>query len=377
MSTTDIIRQLEERRGSRLLAYVTGDRQPFAAQIGADAVRPMYDHLLAMGKQERIDLFIYSLGGDVSVPWRIVSMLREFCDEFAVLVPYKAYSAATLLSLGADHIVMGKKAELGPIDPTLTRSPGDAQQQAVSVEDVNSFVSFVRDRANINDQAALAKMFAILADQLSPLTLGSINRNNSHIRLVARKLLTSRKETLDEAKLSAIIDMMTEKMYSHGHGIGRKEAEEIGLPVRRAPDDVEALMWELLLAYERRLCLDEPFDPNAKLEQEEEVTEDIVVAVVESAGCVHEYGQRVKFRKQRAVPPSPAITVNVQLALPPGLDPANLPADVQQWLQNAISAAATGIEAQVRQELVRQSPVVRIEQVPFLGRWTKSCQGSS
>jgi hypothetical protein len=32
-------------------------------------------------------------------------MIREFCDEFNVLIPYKAHSAATLLSLGADTII--------------------------------------------------------------------------------------------------------------------------------------------------------------------------------------------------------------------------------------------------------------------------------
>lgn len=103
----DLIERIEEVRESKVIVYFTGDRVPFPARIAEDAVRPLYDHLLGLGssKVERIDLFLYSRGGDISVPWRIVSMIREFCDEFNVLIPYKAQSAATLLSLGADNIV--------------------------------------------------------------------------------------------------------------------------------------------------------------------------------------------------------------------------------------------------------------------------------
>lgn len=37
------------------------------------------------------------------------------------MVPYKAHSAATLIAIGCDEIVMGSKSELGPIDPALNR----------------------------------------------------------------------------------------------------------------------------------------------------------------------------------------------------------------------------------------------------------------
>jgi len=160
----ELISELEKERESKVIVYFTGDRQPFGSRIAEDAVRPLYEHLLRLDFNEKkkvIDLFLYSRGGDVSVPWRITSMIREFCEEFNVLVPYKAQSAATLLSLGADNIIMGKKAELGPIDPTLVKATigeGALPQQEISVEDVNSFLSFVKERANINDQSALAEV---------------------------------------------------------------------------------------------------------------------------------------------------------------------------------------------------------------------------
>ena len=279
-----MIKQIQSIKKSKVIVYFTGDRQLAGARIAEDAVRPLYDHLLSIDKNAKVDLFLYSRGGDVSVPWRIVSMFREFCDEFSILVPYKAHSAATLICLGADKILMGKKAELGPIDPTLVKiitGETAGPPQEISVEDVNSYISFMRERANINDQSALAQVISILANTLTPLTLGSVNRQNSHIRLVARKLLTSRKEKLDEAKMNSIIETLTEKIYSHGHAIGRKEAQEIGLPVELPNEDLETVLWKLYLEYEKILELNEPIDPLLILSGKEETHLDkIPIAVI-------------------------------------------------------------------------------------------------
>lgn len=206
-----LIRKIQETRGSKVLVYFTGDRRPFPSQIAEDAVLPLYKHLLALkvaeSNTERLDLFLYTRGGDVSVPWRIVTMIREFCSEFSILIPYKAHSAGTMIALGADRIVMGKKAELSPIDPTLVRAViGEATvpPPEISVEDVSSYISFMRERANITDQSALTQVVSQLAINLTPLTLGSVNRHYSHTRLVARKLLTSRKEKIEEIELEAL-----------------------------------------------------------------------------------------------------------------------------------------------------------------------------
>src|SRR5260370_6117516 len=186
----ELLQHIQEIRNSHVLVYITGDRLGAEAMIAPDIIRTLYDHLQALvsasPEKRRIDLYLYSLGGDVSVPWRIVTMIREFCDEFCVLIPYKAYSAATMIALGADQIVMGKKTELGPIDPTLVRSiisEAATPPAEISVEDVTSYISFMREKANISDQNALAQIVSQLADHLTPLTLGSVNRQYSHIRL--------------------------------------------------------------------------------------------------------------------------------------------------------------------------------------------------
>ena len=374
----ELIEKIEEKRQSKVIVYFTGDRHPFGARIAEDAVRPLYDHLLSLEFREdkkRIDLFLYSRGGDVSVPWRIVSMIREFCDEFNVLIPYRSQSAATLLSMGADNIIMGKKAELGPIDPTLVKATiGEtaAPPQEIAVEDVNSFLSFVKERANINDQDAVASILGSLINQIGPLTLGSVNRQHHHIRLVARKLLTSRKEKLDEEKISSIIETLTEKIYSHGHAIGRREAKDIGLPVKYPDDDLENLMWELYLKYEEFLKLREPVHPEILLkDKEQHQIEDIPIAVIESSKKLHIFKTNIELKKKRNIPPNPQININLGLQLPPGISPQQIPHQAQQILNQILNQISQIIPNVVQQEIVRQSPVIGIEVKAYGGKWTE------
>jgi hypothetical protein len=373
-----LIKQIQRRRSSKVIVYFTGDSLLAGARIAEDAVRPLFEHLLSIGNSNKIDLFLYSRGGDVGVPWRILSMFREFCNEFSVLIPYKAHSAATLLSLGTDKIIMGKKAELGPIDPTLvkmTMGETAGSPQEISVEDVNSYLSFIRERANINDQSALAQLVSTLANNLTPLTLGSVNRQNSHIRLVARKLLTSRREKLEEAKINSIIETLTEKIYSHGHAIGRREALEIGLPVEVPDGKLETILWKLYLEYEKELKLNEPIDPLVILSgKEEEHLAEIPIAIIESESKLHVFKTQIDLKRRRQIPPNPQINLNVGLNLPPNIKPEEIPHQVQQIIQQMTNQIAQDLIRLVQQEITRQAPEIGLDIRIYGGKWQESIE---
>ena len=56
-----LIEQIQENRKSKLISYITGDRQLVSAMIAEDAVRPLYDQLLTVGKSERIAIDLFPL----------------------------------------------------------------------------------------------------------------------------------------------------------------------------------------------------------------------------------------------------------------------------------------------------------------------------
>jgi hypothetical protein len=362
----DLILEIERLRESRVVTYVLSDRQGAAAQIADDAVRPLYDHLRAMGKCERLDLFLYSIGGLTEVPWRIVSMIREYADEFSVLISYRAMSAATMVAIGADHIVMGPKGELGPIDPQLgftrDRDGQTPVQEQIAVEDIMSYLRLLREKVGLSDQAALAAPIAVLAEKLDPVVLGIANRAHSHIRLVARKLLASRKNPFDEQVTGLIIETLAEKTYQHGHAIGRHEARAIGLDVVNPDDDLEAAMWSLLEEYEDLLVTRLPVDPESALVDDVDRGEmPVALGAIESGALAHRINGTIHIQRKRQIPSQLQMNVQLSLNLPPGIDPATIPAAAQQALQAMIDQAQQGVAKLVQEEIRKQAPVVGIE----------------
>jgi len=378
----ELIKQIEEERNSKVLVYFCGDRPIMRANIASDAIRPLYDHLLAfssLGKKiESIDLYLYGVGGRLEVPWRIVTMIREFSQHLNVIVPYKAYSATTLIALGADNIVMGRKGELSPIDPSLQvivpeGTPPPALPPRIGVEDISSYITFIKERAGLTDQSALAKSISILAEKLTPPVLGQIQRAHSHIRLIARKLLSLCQPPLEEKRITAIVEALTEKIYLHGHGIGRKEAQEIGLRIEEPNAKLEDLIWKVYLSYEDILKFDTTADPLAYFasDEEDEYTEpDAVIACIESTEKFHVFKGKLLLKRIRKVPPQPTININLGLQLPPSIQPANIPPQIQQAIQQILQQGAKAIKDQVIKEISRQSPIQKIDGRLIGGKWT-------
>jgi len=86
------------------------------ASLSSDDVPALVNMLLKIGDVEILSLILQSPGGDGAVVEKFVSLCRVQCKIFRVIIPHQAKSAATLISLGADEIIMGPPSELGPID---------------------------------------------------------------------------------------------------------------------------------------------------------------------------------------------------------------------------------------------------------------------
>ncbi|HEX4131396.1 MAG TPA: hypothetical protein VHZ24_15255 [Pirellulales bacterium] len=68
---------------------------------------------------QKVALLIDSNGGMARPAYELAMLLRRHCGGFTAVIPRHAKSAATLLSLGADEIVMNAHAELGPLDAQM------------------------------------------------------------------------------------------------------------------------------------------------------------------------------------------------------------------------------------------------------------------
>lgn len=148
--------------------------------MGEDHADRVYSSLCKFEEQKDILLIIGSRGGRIEPAYLISKNCRAVAKKkFSVVVPRRAKSAATLLSLGADEIHMGSMSELGPIDPQFNRIP------ALSL--TNALQTMARV---VSDYPQSADMFAkYLQSQLDIGMLGYFERiNESAIQYAARLL---------------------------------------------------------------------------------------------------------------------------------------------------------------------------------------------
>lgn len=333
MDKKSLIQQIENSRKSRAITYLTSDRQgPITARVAMDIIPIISKHLQVIGKTTNIDLFLYSTGGDTMVPWRLVSMIREYCDKFSVLVPYKAHSAATMIALGADEIVMSDLSELSPIDPSTANvfNPQDSQNPQnkipISVEDVMAYFDLAKNKFGIKNDEELSHIFNKFVEsnpQIHPLALGNVNRIHNLIRVLAKRLLKSHKIPLQEKRIGKIVDYFTEKLYSHQYLIGRKEAkEDLGLKtVQYASSVLSKAMTDVYGEYKREMELGTLWNPENELGLNTmQNKKDYKIAFIESRQLSSYFELSVEYRKQQ---------INMVQQTPQG--PIQIPQEQVTW----------------------------------------------
>ncbi|MBN1812725.1 MAG: hypothetical protein JXA14_12885 [Anaerolineae bacterium] len=299
----DLIAQLETTttRQSRVITYLTRDQEPFGAKIALD-VLPLFSRTLQrIGYTHKISLFLYSAGGDLDAPWPLVSLLREYCDELEVLVPFRALSAATLISLGANRIVMTPLSQLSPIDPEGIFVT-EGKQEKYSVEDVQSYIEFAKEKVGIAESQPLSEVLKLLTQEIKPQVLGSLHRTHARIRRLARNMLHFHlSEPKCETQVTEIVNNLTQLLYSHNHLINRREAHDmVGFRdiVEYADADTELHMQQLFEAYVETLQLGCPFDPLPLLGEEAEVSITFHQAYIESRELCHVFETSLVMHKE-------------------------------------------------------------------------------
>lgn len=280
-------KELERLTDSIVLVYITGDRPGFQTQMGQDVYDLFVDQLEAIGKVKRISLYLYSRGGDTNIAWSLCNLIRSYCDEFIVIIPSRAHSAATLLSLGADKIYMTKQATLSPIDPSLNThlNPVDAnskEQMPISVESIKGFIQLAKEELGIIGSEESAEVLKVLAKEIHPLVLGDVYRARSHIRMLARKLLEIHFKGNTEA-IEKITNFLCSDSWNHNYTINRKEAKEsLGLKIDKPDDELYAIIKSIYDDLSDEMELRKHFNPAEILGTKEETFYEAKRAILES-----------------------------------------------------------------------------------------------
>jgi hypothetical protein len=259
-----LYQQLENHRKRPLIVYVTSSRHGISSMMAADAIPELQDQLQCLPDDTKaIDLLVISNGGDPTVAWRAITLLRERVDEVAVLVPQAAYSAATLLALGANQIVMHPNGNLGPVDPQISvKKHGDKEAQQFGFEELAGFLEFAKNEVGLTDQEHRRGIFDLFCKEVGAVPVGVAARSSLLSLTMGEKLLrTHMKGEADVQRTKTIAESLNKAFFHHGYPVGRKEAKEIGLPVAESDIQAERLMWAIWKDLEAELKIRQPFSP--------------------------------------------------------------------------------------------------------------------
>jgi hypothetical protein len=237
--------RLSERTGRTTILYYSGwlespDAPPEVVSVGVSDMTGFMEACSNVVDSRELDLFIHSPGGDPDAAEQICDYLRTQFDHIRAVVPVLAMSAATMIALSADEILMGAHSQLGPIDPQFTiqtpEGPRSASAQAIKDQ-------FELARQQCQDPANLPAWMPILRT-LAPGLLAACDHAADRARKIVAKALEQHmfKGLADPATTAGTTAEWfgnAEEFLSHGRPVRREEAREHDVVISDLEDDSE------------------------------------------------------------------------------------------------------------------------------------------
>ena len=230
----------------RPVLYLHGDMDYNSVNL-VQAAAPLFEEF------KELSILLVSLGGDIESAYRMILALRESVGDIEVLVPYWAKSAATFFCLAANSIHMGKRGELGPLDPQLIDRTGSARPVSAlesfhslehllsySIDSLHRIVQLVRTMSPMDVPSAIehshqpfAAIVSPLYSQVDPHELGEAGRALSESEEYAIRVMEWSYADITSDAMRQIARSLVYDYPTHGFVIDLIEARAIGLKAAR------------------------------------------------------------------------------------------------------------------------------------------------
>jgi ATP-dependent protease ClpP protease subunit len=250
-SRQQLIEHIQNKTQRELIVYIANIRHPGGAIDQSDVLA--FGDLLQGKAGSDLDLLLQSPGGSIDVAEKIIYMCRNNAKSFRVIVAESAKSAATLIALAADEIIMGYTSELGPIDPQIVITTASGQ---TIDRPAQSFLDGLKSIQDEVDRAGgkLSPVYFPLLQQLDPALIDFCRKAISRSRRFAEKWLKKSQCKDKPKKAKQIAEKLADprRYLSHGTVIDHTEAIELGLCINYLPPDnpLWQALWRLYCTYE-------------------------------------------------------------------------------------------------------------------------------
>ncbi len=217
---SELIRQIEEKRGSKIITMVHreehGTKPRHRPYITIEDSEEILYSIRSTKDDTPIDFILHCPGGVIMPAEQIALAVHRHPAGVSVIVPHYAMSGATLIALAAKEIVMDPYSVLGPLDPQINGYPSPSLIKLTEIKKTD----FVSD-----EMLLLADIAAKSLRQMNAFIVSLIN------------------DRLGAEKAAAIAQFLTGGYLTHDRPITAEDAQSLGLPVKMGvPDEIRQLM---------------------------------------------------------------------------------------------------------------------------------------
>jgi len=189
---------------------------------------------------------LHSSGGDLDAAVHLTEILRSYSDNLNFIVPRFAKSAATLVALSGNSLILDKPSELGPLDPVWMGDEEDYSPLALP-----KTIEFLNDLEKKLPKDS--KIIKIIAEGLSVERMGVYKASLDNAvepltDLLATGMFNGKSNGRNLAR--KIAQRLTSGYPQHGYPVTLGEAQKLGIRVTRLPPDEWLLVWRTYKCFE-------------------------------------------------------------------------------------------------------------------------------
>lgn len=235
----------------------------FSDSITSNSVDILMRSLISIkSKKENLVLVLTTYGGDPDAAYRLVRFIKRKYNKLILLLYGYCKSAGTLVTLGADEIVMSDFAELGPLDVQLTKEDELVFQSGLDyimafnaiyenvfqtydttflrLKQKSSYTITTKTAGEIASTLAMG-LYAPMLANIDPIKIGEVHRALRVAEEYGKRICSQ----------EALIEKLTSGYTSHSFAIDIKEAQKMFDNIRE-PNDKELQLGQELFEALRR-----------------------------------------------------------------------------------------------------------------------------
>ena len=247
-----LLARIEGKTGRPVIAYLCTSKGD-GGLMNQEDKSALVNTIIGLQRGNGIDVIIHSPGGFAEAAEMLAHILHTEFDHVRFIVPHSAKSAATMLCLSANELLLYPSSELGPTDPQISGSISGPAQSIID--------GFEKIKKSVDSEKRLNGAFIPLLNKMDVATIQRCENAILYGKMLVKEWLGKymfKGEANAEKKAEEIADYFSSHNIhlTHGKPIKLPDLQKLGIKVRNILTDFPDIpgladdIWEFYCRYE-------------------------------------------------------------------------------------------------------------------------------